>query len=281
MEIDGHDIGVCSWSLRLEGFDQVAAVVEQLGLAHLQLALGPLLFLDDKRKFQELGHLRAAKLTITAGMIAFPGENYDTIALIRQTGGYLPDATWPIRKQLTVAAGKLAAELELKLLSTHIGFIPPSSHEDYGKLVDRVSEVAAALAPLGVTLLTETGQEEAPTLLQFLNDLSQRNVGVNFDPANMILYGAGDPIAAIRTLDRHIRHVHVKDAVASSQPGITWGQEVPFGVGQVPHAEFLLALKEIGYTGPLAIECEAGADRVACIKTGLETLGSVARVEPN
>ena len=88
----------------------------------------------------------------------------------------------------------------------------------------------------------------------------------------MILYGAGDPIEAIHTLGRHIQHVHVKDATLSSRPGEEWGEEVPFGTGQVPPRAFLDSLKDVGYTGPLAIEREAGADRMADVRTAIETL---------
>ena len=89
----------------------------------------------------------------------------------------------------------------------------------------------------------ETGQETASELLQFLNDLPVRNVGVNFDPANMILYGSGDPIEAIETLDRHIRHVHIKDAVASENPGMDWGRTTPVGAGEVGFPEMFHGIK--------------------------------------
>ena len=62
---------------------------------------------------------------------------------------------------------------------------------------------------------------------------------MNFDPANMLLYGAGDPIEAVHVLGRHIAHVHVKDAILSDQPAVTWGKEVPFGAGQVNPTAFL------------------------------------------
>jgi sugar phosphate isomerase/epimerase len=123
-------------------------------------------------------------------------------------------------------------------------------------------------------LLMETGQESAPELLQFLNDLRCKNVKVNFDPANMILYGAGDPIEAIGILGRHIAHVHVKDATMSKQPSVDWGAEVPFGAGQVPAKDFLRALHDVGYRGPLVIEREAGATRMADIAFAIETLKS-------
>ena len=164
------------------------------------------------------------------------------------------------------------------MVSTHIGFVPPSSDPNYAGMTGRVCEVASELAALGMDLLMETGQEPAPELLQFLNDLRCKNIKVNFDPANMILYGAGDPIEAIGILGRHIASVHVKDAVMSKNPGVDWGAEVPFGTGQVPPMDFLHALHDIGYRGPLIIEREAGATRLADIAFAVETLKSAAVV---
>src|SRR2546421_1884149 len=233
MKIAGHDIGVCSWSLKPRDTADLIARIKKLGLAHVQLALGGIVTMDDKRKHQELGVLRHSGLIFTAGMIGFPGEDYTTIASIKKTGGYVSEAEFPLRRQLSKAAAQIAVEMGMKKVSAHVGFVPPSSDPNYAKMVERVGAVASDFKALGVALLMETGQESAPELLQFLNDLRAQNVQINFDPANMILYGAGDPIEAIGILGRHIGHVHVKDAVMSDSPGVTWGTEVPFGAGQV------------------------------------------------
>jgi sugar phosphate isomerase/epimerase len=272
MQIQSHELAVCSWSLPAKTIGELVESVRDLGLSHLQLALGPLLFLDDKQKHQELGHLRESGLTVTAGMIAFPGEDYSTIARIRATGGYLPDETWNLRKQITIQAGKLAQELGLTTLTTHIGFIPQSNHDDYPRLIERIADITAGLSQNGVTLAMETGQEGAPELLQFLNDLPARNLAVNFDPANMILYGSGDPIQAVRTLGRHIRHAHLKDAVPSEKPMLEWGSLTPLGQGGVDFEEFFLALRDVGYKGPLAIEQESRRRRVEDIRASIEYL---------
>jgi L-ribulose-5-phosphate 3-epimerase len=276
MQIRGHDIAVCNWSLHAGG-QELVDLTKGLGLSHIQLALGGFLYLDDEKKKQELAPILASAIAITAGMIGFPGEDYSTIARIRVTGGFMPDEVWPLRRQITLQAGEIAQSLGLKILTTHIGFVPPSNHEDYGKLLGRVGEVAGSLRAMGVQLLLETGQEAAPELLQFLNDVPGQTLGVNFDPANMFLYGAGDPIAAIRILDRHIKHVHVKDAKPSKKPGIEWGVEVPFGTGAVDVEQFLIALDDVKYTGPLAIEREAGPSRLADVKAAIGALGKFGR----
>jgi L-ribulose-5-phosphate 3-epimerase len=278
MKIAGHDIGVCSWSLAPTDTQDLVTRTKKLGLQHVQIALGAIAMLDDKRRHQEMGVLKNSGLTFTAGMISFPGEDYSTIASIKKTGGYVSEKEFPLRRQLTRAAGQLAADLGLKLLTAHIGFVPPSNDPTYEAMIQRIGEIAGDLEELGITLTMETGQETAPELLQFLNDLQSKNVQVNFDPANMILYGAGDPIEAIGILGRHIRHVHVKDATLSGSPGLVWGSEVPFGSGEVPPKDFLRALEDAGYAGPLVIEREAGETRMQDIAIAIETLrGAAAR----
>ncbi len=276
MEIAGHTIGVCSWSLRCANLAELADRMRELEIGHVQLALGPLLELDSNQRLEQVRFLRDAGIVTTAGMIGFAGEDYSTIAAIRESGGLVPDGLWPVRRERALAAGLAAAEMAIDQVSTHLGFIPPSSDPAYTVLISRLREIAAAYSDQGIGVLLETGQETAPNLLQFLNDLNSRNVHVNFDPGNMILYGVGDPIEAIGILDRHIRHVHVKDAVLSDQPRTRWGTEVPFGTGQVNPKAFLSALHSVGYTGPLIIEREAGPNRFADVRAAIVALAEAA-----
>jgi L-ribulose-5-phosphate 3-epimerase len=272
MRIHGHEIGVCNWSLQAKEPAELIQKINELGLSHVQLAMGKS---DDEQLRAAVGQIRAAGIQITAGMIGFAGEDYSTISIIRKTGGYLPDEFWPARKLESERVSRLGKELGIRKISTHIGFVPPSGDPQYKVIIDRVGQIADAFARDGVELLMESGQEQAPELLQFLNDLSRRNVCVNFDPANMILYGAGDPIDAIQTLGRHIGHVHIKDATLSTQPAVTWGAEVPFGTGGVPYSAFVAALAEVNYTGPLVIEREAGQSRMADVRTAIQTLQNI------
>jgi L-ribulose-5-phosphate 3-epimerase len=272
MNLLGHDIGVCSWSLRPADTADLIDKVQSLRLTHVQLALGDLLALDDDARGAAIAQLLDSGLKITATMISYPGENYSSIASIRRTGGLVPDERWEERQTLLIRAAELSKVLGVTQLTTHVGFIPAPNDANYQTLVDRICSIAKPLAEAGLELLMETGQESASELLQFLNNCRSKNFGVNFDPANLILYGSGDPIEALKTLGRHVRHVHVKDAIRSKSPGIEWGQEVPFGDGQVPHDGFIRALRQINYTGPLVIEREAGSDRTADVRYAIETL---------
>jgi sugar phosphate isomerase/epimerase len=278
MNIAGHPIGVCSWSLHPKDLPDLINQVKAAGLSHIQLGLAGLSVLDEGNRREAGRMFKDAGITLTGGMVGFAGEDYSTIAKIRENGGFVPDSNWPNRRSITEQAAKLGQELGVPHISAHVGFVPHKSQDpkQYNKIVDRIREVADLFKRYGLSLLMETGQERADELLEFLHDLKRDNVAINFDPANMILYGAGDPIAAIKTLGKYIRHVHVKDATASKNPGVDWGEEVPFGTGQVGAKRFLETLHGIGYRGPLCIEREAGNQRLADVKFAVESLKKAA-----
>ena len=85
MEIGGHIIGVCSWSLQPKSMDDLAAMVRGVGLSHVQLALRPLITADEQTRADELRVLQGSGIQLTAGMINFAGEDYSSIAAIRKT----------------------------------------------------------------------------------------------------------------------------------------------------------------------------------------------------
>ena len=273
MKLGNYTIGVCDWSLRPSSTHELVTLLDELGLSHVQLKFATLLEIaDHAARAEVLKPLMEANVEVTAGMIGFATENYATIASIRRTGGLVPEDTWPQRRQTTIDAAHLAANLGIGKVSLHAGFIPPSSDGRYPSIVARFVDVAGEFKKLGIQLLMETGQERSADLLQFINDVNSPNIGVNFDPANLLLYGAGDPIEAIATLGRHIRHVHIKDARISPQPGTEWGKEVAVGEGDVNMHALLRALNDAEYAGPLVIEREAGKDRVADVQAAIETL---------
>ena len=99
------------------------------------------------------------------------------------------------------------------------------------------------------------------TLLRFIGDVGRDNIAINFDPANMILYGAGEPIAALKAAGSYVKSMHCKDATWAANPGQEWGEETPLGQGDVGMENFVRTLKEIGYEGPLTIEREISGDQ--------------------
>jgi sugar phosphate isomerase/epimerase len=260
-------IGVCTWSLGND-FDKLSALRQQTGVNHIQLAISPALGANGKGYLERV---REEGWSITATMIDFAQEDYSTLESIKLTGGIVPDEYWQVNRDRVFEAVDMTARVGAKYLTLHFGFIDMADADSAAKTAGRVKELANAAAEKNVQLLMETGQETASELRKFLEELNHPALGVNFDPANMILYDKGDPTEAVGTLGGWIKHVHIKDAVRTQTPG-QWGTEVVWGTGQVGGTEFLEALKKTSFSGALAIEREAGDDRLVDIKTAIEVL---------
>lgn len=255
-------IGLCTWSLGNE-LDQVTSVMKESGLTRLHLEV-PAIDL-----FQEA--IAQHGWTVSCTMIGFPQEDYSTLESIRRTGGIIPDEYWDQNKALVLDAIARTAATNVPFLTTHAGFIDHRDTDAYTTFRSRILELADAAGEANLMLLMETGQETAADLRHCLMDLRHPALGVNFDPANIILYGKGDPVEAVGILAPWIKHVHVKDAKSSRIPG-EWGREVPWGDGEVPHQEFLQALRETGYDGNFAVEREAGESREGDIHLAVSRL---------
>jgi len=271
-----EQIGVCSWSLQATGPQDLAAKVTTLGLKRVQLGLTP--HRDDPGTWEGTQEVLAtAGIEIVSGMFSTIGEDYSSPATIRETGGVVPDQHWAGNLELAEAAAALARQLGVKQVSTHAGFLPHDAADPaFDKLSGRVAELAALFAADGGSLLLETGQEPAATLLDFLQEMARRgatNVTVNFDPANMILYDMDEPIEALQKLVPHVEQVHVKDAKRTTVKG-QWGEEVIVGTGQVDWVAFVRILAEADFAGSYIFEREAGDDRVGDIAQGIEALSA-------
>jgi sugar phosphate isomerase/epimerase len=270
MKCKNWPIGVCTWSLQTD-VDGVAEVMNKIGIDHVHLGVRGALGADGD---DYLAAVQKQNWTVSATMIDFPQEDYSTLESIKVTGGVAPDEYWEQSRELFLGAAEVTVKLGVKYLSMHAGFVDESDAAYAEKFYDRIRTMADAAGEKDLMLLLETGQETAEELRHFMEELNHPAIGVNFDPANMILYDKGDPIEAVRVLAQWIKHIHIKDAIRTEQPG-TWGAEVPWGEGQVQPEKFLNALSEIGYDGTLAIEREAGDDRPGDIKLAAERLGSV------
>jgi L-ribulose-5-phosphate 3-epimerase len=263
-------LGVCSWSLKPRSPQDLAQKAQWCGVDALQLALDPL-----RTGAWSVGDtveaLAAAGLCVRSGMMTMAGEDYSSFESIRRTGGVGLDERWPENLAAARANAELAWRLRLPLVSFHAGFLPERS-EDTGRpeprravLLDRLRALVDVFAERGVAVGFETGQESAATLLDALQDLQRPAAGVNFDPANLLLYGMDDPVAALQQLLPHVRQVHIKDARRPRSAG-EWGEEVPVGTGEVDWDAFLARLVAGAPGVDLMIEREAGQDRIGDVR---------------
>jgi sugar phosphate isomerase/epimerase len=273
MALEPLSIGVCSWSLQVTSIPELRRLLDRLGVNVVQIACG-----DPHHAAWEEGErmpeaARAAGFTLTGAMLGFPGEDYTTPQTIQRTGGFGNPATRAERLERFSWALDRTRALGLHDLMLHAGFLPEPGQPDRKPFLDTLARVSEMARTRGVTVAFETGQETADLLRLTLDELKCPNLGVNFDPANMLLYDKGDPLRAVEILGPDIHSVHVKDANRPTTPG-TWGEEVPLGQGQANIKQFVQTLKKVGYRGPLCIEREVGdqEQRLADIAHGIRYL---------
>lgn len=261
-------IAACSWSFRADAPHTLAARVRDAGVTAVQLHLNPVI--DQAARRAAASALAAEGISIVSGMMTTPEEDYTTIESIRRTGGLRPTEHWPRIVADAARIADSAAELGLDLVTLHAGFVPDDPADpERAVFHQRLATIADTFASRDINLGLETGQESAETLDAVLAELDRPSLGVNFDPANMILYGSGDPIAALERLAPRVVQLHVKDARPPETPG-AWGAEVPVGSGAVDWPRFFGLVADRCPHADLVIEREAGDSRVADIAHAAE-----------
>jgi sugar phosphate isomerase/epimerase len=245
------EIGVMFWS----GRDNLADL-KKLGVSSGQLGIGGDAVLTPEFTEQWKSSLAAENFSVATVVCAYTGEDYADIPTVERTVGFIPPATRAEREQRTKDASDFAAALGVKSIACHIGFVPDDRLDpNYSAVRDVVRRICAHAARHNQTFALETGQEPAESLLRFLEDAACDNLKINFDPANMILYGSGDPIDAFEKLSKHVVSVHAKDGDGPQSPGAL-GTERPLGQGSVGIPRFVEALKRAGYNRTLNVERE-------------------------
>ena len=165
----------------------------------------------------------------------------------------------------------LAKELGCNIVTTHIGSVPANECAKKDVMRKACRELALYADSIGSAFAVETGPETASVLLEFLDSLGAGGVRVNYDPANLIMCVADDPVAGVATLGKYIVHTHAKDGVQLSADPVTY-EELPLGKGGVDWDAYLKALHGINFTGFLTIEREVGENPAADIRMAAEFL---------
>ena len=268
------EIGVMFWAARDPA--ETLAELTAMGVRCGQLGIPGDLDLSCVSAWRDA--LQAAEFNIFTVVAAFEGESYADIPTVQRTVGFIPPATRGARERRTSAISDFAAAIGVPGIATHIGFVPEDTGDpDYVSVREMVRRVCDHAAGNGQTFALETGQEPADVLLSFIRDVERPNLGINFDPANMILYGTGDPIEALSVVSKHVLSVHCKDGdwPPVNEP-MALGREKPLGTGSVGIEKFIDALRRHGYRGPLIIEREAEnpSERMKDIQAAIRLLKS-------
>jgi len=252
--VEPMEIGLVFWAE--ESAETTLRQLQAFGLRAGQLGVPPTVDcgkgLDDWKT-----ELAASGVAITSAVCSYAGEDYSNLERVHESVGFTTPNYRTERIARTCEIARFAHELGISAVSCHIGFIPADPRETlYTELLELTRVLCDACAEHGQSFVLETGQESAGVLLGFIADVSRVNLKVNFDPANMILYGSGDPIEALSLLHEHVLSVHCKDGRSPVSGSGFLGSECALGEGEVDFPAFLGQLKRMGYRGSLTIERE-------------------------
>ena len=202
-------------------------------------------------------------------------------------GGFMWKEKNPEKIERSKRIIDLAKELETNVVTTHIGVVPEDSSIDRFKVMQEACyELSRYADSVGAHFAVETGPETSAVLKNFLDSLGSTGVGVNLDPANLVMVTGDDPAKAVYNLRDYIVHTHAKDGrqLFYEGPESVYGLaknalvtgdsfiELPLGDGDVPWDAYLAALDDIGYKGFLTIEREVGDDPEADIRKAVSFL---------
>ncbi len=202
-------------------------------------------------------------------------------------GGFTHPELNPAKIEKSKRILDLAKDLETDVVTTHIGVVPEDkNHDRYKLLQEACHELAEYADSIDAHFAIETGPETSATLKEFLDSLGSTGVGVNLDPANLVMVTGDNPVTAVHNLKKYIVHTHAKDGkqLFYKDPEIVYGMkpdvivtgssfiEVPLGEGSVPFKEYLGALEEIGFKGFLTIEREVGDNPEGDIRKAVKFL---------
>lgn len=250
--------------------DEAIARVKAFGLTCCQVAVGmsPTSLAAPLKEALAKYHVEA-----TAAMTLGPGKMVWDFYQGPLTIGLVPPQTRATRIDALKRASDLAKLCDIKAVHTHCGFIPENPNEPlYSDTVKAITEAAGHCKANGQTFLMETGQETPVTLLRAIRDTGLDNIGVNLDTANLILYGKGDPVAALDVVGKYVRGLHAKDGLYPTDPK-NLGQEVAIGKGKVDFPEVMRKLHLLQYSGPITIEREiSGAKQEEDIRASITYL---------
>ena len=246
--------------------DPEAAIskVHGLGLPTAQVLL------DDFRP-EMVASLRKALdrhgIEATSLVVGGPGPEVYDFYHGPLTCGLVPRQYRAARLDRIKKASEFAKQCGIPAVQTHCGFIPENPNDIlYKEVVLAIREAASTCKNNGQNFRCETGQETPITLIRAIKDVGLDNIGVNFDLANLILYGKSNPVDAIELLGPYVQGIHAKDGLFPTDPK-ELGKEVPIGQGRVEFLRIIQRLKQLNYRGAVTIEREiSGPQQIEDVK---------------
>lgn len=244
--------------------DAAMAKVRDLGLPTSQVFVDEF-EMDLVRKLQQA--LEKHQIEATSLVVGGPGRELWDFYQGPLTIGLVPRETRAARIAHIKKASDFAKQCGIQAVQTHCGFIPENPNDPvYKETIAAMKEVAGYCKNNGQNFRYETGQETPVTLVRAIEDVGLDNQGVNFDLANLILYGKANPVDAIELLGPYVQGIHAKDGLFPTNPR-DLGKEVPIGKGKVDFPRIIERLKQLNYQGAVTIEREtSGPQQVTDVR---------------
>lgn len=256
--------------------DEKFRQVKELGLTSCQLSNYDLARFNDENAAIINECTKKYGVRVSALWCGWPGPRVWNFTEGPATLGIVPPAYRYERIKMLEKGGSFAVKIGVTDVATHAGFIPENpSTTEYLEVVGCIRHIANVYLKKGLYFLFETGQETPTTLMRLIEDVGTGNLGVNLDPANLLMYGKANPCDAVDILGKYIRNIHGKDGNYPTN-GRSLGREARMGDGRVNYPEFMRRLKAVGYNGPITIEREiSGEKQVEDILHAKELLNSI------
>jgi len=253
--------------------DKEMAGIAELGLNTCQIACwDPLLYTSENVSLLKTASERYG-IEITSIWAGYSGPAVWDFIQGPSTIGLVPPEYRAMRVEVLKKGADFAAAVGVPSITTHAGFIPENPSDPlYVGTVDALREVVEYCRRLGLYFCFETGQETPVTLLRVIQAIGMDNVGVNLDPANLLMYGKANPVDALDILGPYVKGVHAKDGEYPTDPN-NLGCEKPLGEGRVNFPMLVAKLKSFGFDGALTIEREiSGPQQMEDIKQAIRIL---------
>jgi len=236
--------------------DKELSKVQELGFPTCQVSCWDMKLYSKRIARKLTSAAKAHDIEITTIWAGLPGTYIWNFVDGPSTIGLVPLRTRRVRLKALRKASDFASWTEVESITTHVGFIPENPKDPvYTSLIDAIKEVAKFCAQNRESFWFETGQETPVTLLRTIEDVGAENLGINLDPANLLMYGKANPVEALDVFGQYVRGVHAKDGEYPTN-GRELGKEKPLGEGRVNFPVLISKLKALGYEGALTIERE-------------------------
>lgn len=234
--------------------------LRSMGMESCQLVIWDRTLFTDEKAAEIKEAVKEHQVDITALWCGWEGPKVWDFYDGQVTLGLIPQAYRFRRLEMLLEGSDFAKKIQVRDIVTHVGYMPENPYDPvYSEVISVLRILVQRCRENGQNFLFETGQETPVTLKRAIQDIGCDNVGVNLDPANLILYGKANAVDSLDVFGKLVMGIHGKDGLYPTD-GHSLGEEVALGRGKVDYPRFIARLKELGYRGDITIEREISGE---------------------